>query len=148
MRIITPIVFFFLSFYAINSFAADPVAATGVEPLANTPDITSSLLKVTGGLLLVVIAILGSAWFYRRFGNVANISNDSLKVIGGLSMGQKERVVLMQVGDEQLLLGVSPGRIQTLHVLSKPIETTDVDVNEKNKFSSQLNAAIKQWKSS
>ena len=128
---------------------AGPVTAPVTETLHNTPDVTASLLKVIGGLLLVVLAIFGSAWFYRRYGNATSIHSDSLKVIGGVSMGQKERVVLMQVGDEQLLLGVSPGRIQTLHVLPKPIATQSTSSgNEKKKFSEQLSTAIKQWKSS
>jgi len=149
MKRLVGALFFLISLYSLSAIAADPVATPTTETLANSPDITSSLLKVTGGLLLVVVAILGSAWFYRRFGSMNSVNSDSLKVIGGLSMGQKERVVLMQVGEEQLLLGVSPGRIQTLHVLEKPIEVKPVNEAEKDsKFSSQLNTAIKQWKSS
>ncbi len=37
-------------------------------------------------------------------------------------MGSRERIVLLQVGEEQVLIGVSPGRINKLHVLNKPIE--------------------------
>ena len=138
--------FFLLCIVSSSAVGADSTAAATPETLAN-PDITSSLLKVTGGLLLVILAIFGSAWFYRRFGSFTSINHESLKVIGGVSMGQKERVVLMQVGEEQLLLGVSPGRIQTLHVLPKPIETKQLDQAQDNKFSNQLNSAIKQWKS-
>ncbi len=110
----------------------------------SSPDVTMSLLKVMGGLLLVIIAIFGSAWAYKRFGNMTPISNDALRVIGGVSMGQKERVVLLQVGEEQILLGVSPGRIQRLLVLEKNIEISTDSVSEKNTFSSQLNAALRQ----
>jgi flagellar protein FliO/FliZ len=129
----------------------DPVSAELVNKTASevsqSPDVTSSLLKVTGGLLLVILAILGSAWAYRRFGNMTPIANDALRVIGGVSMGAKERVVLMQVGEEQILLGVSPGRIQRLHVLEKNIDVGSEKTPENKSFSTQLNSALKQWKS-
>ena len=116
-------------------------------PMGESPDLTMSLLKVTGGLALVIVAILGFAWAYRRYGNLTPVSNDALRVIGGVSMGQKERVVLMQVGEEQILLGVSPGRIQRLHVLEKNIEINTNATPDKNTFSTQLNTAVNQWKS-
>ena len=126
--------------------SADLVEKT-TSQVVETPDITMSLLKVTGGLLLVIIAIFGSAWAYRRFGNMAQMSNDSLRIIGGVSLSTKERVVLMQVGEEQVLIGVSPGSIQRLHVLNKNIDVGQETVVPNKSFSSQLNTAIKQWKS-
>ncbi len=128
------------------AWAADNAVVANTPGMAD-PDITMSLLKVAGGLLLVILAILGSAWFYRRFGNVTNINHEALRIIGGVSMGQKEKVVLMQVGEEQLLLGVSPGRIQTLHVLPKPIETQSLPETGDKKFAVQLTEALKNRKS-
>ena len=40
-----------------------------------------------------------------------------VRVLGGVSMGPRERVVLLEAAGERLLVGVVPGRIQTLHVL-------------------------------
>jgi len=127
---------------------ADLVEKT-TSNVVTSPDVTMSLLKVTGGLLLVIVAIFGSAWAYRRYGNMSPVSNDALRVIGGVSMGQKERVVLMQVGEEQILLGVSPGRIQRLHVLEKNIDVNVDQINSRQtvkdkSFSSQLRAELKQ----
>lgn len=134
---------FCVIFLSSQPLYADLVQKSAPE-VADTTDLTVSLLKVVGGLLLVVLAILGSAWLYRRYGNLAPISNDALKVIGGVSMGQKERVVLMQVGEEQILLGVSPGRIQRLHVLQNNIEITAQDNSKDKAFSTQLNAMLKR----
>jgi len=135
-----------LSLLLCQSAFADLAQKTTTQ-VVESPDITMSLLKVTGGLLLVIIAILGSAWAYRRFGNLTPVASDDLRVIGGVSMGSKERIVLMQVGDEQILLGVSPGRIQRLHVLNKNIDVDTKQSTENKPFSSQLNLALKQWKS-
>ena len=62
------------------------------------------------------------AWFAKKMNRFHSAADGSLKVIGGLSMGSRERIVLLQVGEEQLLLGVSPGRISKLHVLGTPLE--------------------------
>lgn len=142
IRVLVPI----FSLFFCQSALAD-LAQKTTSQVVESPDITMSLLKVTGGLLLVILAILGSAWVYRRFGNLTPIANDDLRVIGGVSMGSKERVVLMQVGEEQILLGVSPGRIQCLHVLNKNIDIEAQQSEERQPFASQLNSALKQWKS-
>jgi flagellar protein FliO/FliZ len=51
-------------------------------------------------------------------------STDALGVISTLPLGQKERAVLVRVGKQQILLGVAPGRVTTLHVLSEPVDVT------------------------
>ena len=87
-----------------------------VDPLAGT-----NIIQMIGGLIFVLILVFAIAWLLRRVGGVSLTGGGALKVVGGMSMGSRDRVVLLQVGDEQLLLGVSPGRVQTLHVLEKPI---------------------------
>ena len=87
-------------------------AAVAAEPLS-----AGSLLQVTLGLAAVVITIFALAWFARRYGRFQASAGGALRVVGGLSVGPRERVVLLQVHDRQLVLGVAPGRVQTLHVL-------------------------------
>jgi flagellar protein FliO/FliZ len=74
-------------------------------------------------------------------GGFSVTGNGALKILGGLSMGSRERVVLMQVGEEQILIGVSPGRIQTLHVLDKPISVDDKK-NAESGFAERLSEAL------
>jgi flagellar biogenesis protein FliO len=45
----------------------------------------------------------------------------SIEIVADISLGQKERAVLVQVGEQQILLGVAPGRVNTLHVLAEPV---------------------------
>jgi flagellar protein FliO/FliZ len=90
------------------------------EPLAMT-----SLWQLTLGMLLVLALILAMAWLLKRSGRFQLAAGGSLRVLGGLSMGSRERVVLIQAGDTQLLLGVAPGRVQTLHVLDRPLQPKD-----------------------
>lgn len=94
--------------------AADQTIASGVD--------VSALVRLIVGLGVVIGAIVAVAWFLRRFGGVGHNAGGQLKILGGLAVGQRERVVLVQVGQQQLLIGVAPGRVQTLHVLEQPLE--------------------------
>jgi len=56
-------------------------------------------------------------WSMRKVNGLVVSNADKMRVVGGLTLGMREKVVLLQVGKKQLLLGVTPGRIDTLHVL-------------------------------
>lgn len=84
----------------------------------------SYLLQLVLGLIVVVLCIIALAWFAKKMNNFQSLTDDSLKIVSAINMGARERIVLLQVGEEQLLVGVSPGRINKLHVLDKPIEST------------------------
>lgn len=95
-------------------------AAKGGMP-ATGPNLAGNLLDMVLGLSVVVLMILAGAWFLRRFGRVQPGGPGVVRILGGMSLGPRERAVLVQVGETQLLLGVAPGRVQTLHVLDRPL---------------------------
>ncbi|MFE0501515.1 flagellar biosynthetic protein FliO [Lysobacter soli] len=73
-------------------------------------------------LILVVSLILGLGWLAKRmpgFGRVAG--GNGLRVVGSLSLGPRDRVVVVDVGGTQLLLGVGQNGMTTLHTLSEPL---------------------------
>lgn len=98
----------------LPAWAAEAPAQPGVD--------ASSLLRLIVGLVVVIGAIVVLGWMLRRVGGVSQQLGGQLKVLAGVSVGQRERVVLLQVGKQQLLIGVAPGRVQTLHVLDEPLE--------------------------
>lgn len=104
-----------------------------------------SLLQLVLSLFLVLAAIVSAAWLLRRFGRFQSSAGGALRIIGGLPVGARERVVLIQVGKTQLLLGVAPGRVQTLHVLEQPI-AADENVGARRApdgFADRLAAALR-----
>jgi len=104
-------------------------------------NMAGNLIQTTLGLLVVLLVIAAAAWAFKRFGNVHVGAQGRMKIIGGISLGTRERAVLLQVGDQQLVIGVSPGRVQTLHVLDKPVLAEESPVNTAS-FSSRLQTAI------
>ncbi|MCC5810636.1 MAG: flagellar biosynthetic protein FliO [Ectothiorhodospiraceae bacterium] len=104
---------------AANFLAAAPLLA---EETTRPGVDTTALLRVTIGLAVVLAVIVALGWLIKRLQGFSQPGTSQLRVLGGVSVGTKERVVLLQVGQQQLLLGVAPGRVQTLHVLDKPLE--------------------------
>jgi flagellar protein FliO/FliZ len=82
---------------------------------------TGNLVQVTLSLLLVLGAVFVAAWVARRLRGLGRFGTGAITVISEVGLGPKERAVLVQVGGKQLLLGVAPGRVSTLHVLDEPL---------------------------
>jgi flagellar protein FliO/FliZ len=108
---------------AAAAAGAQPAKApfTALSP-SQDPMAMASLWQLTLGMLVVLGLILAIAWLLKRSGRFQMAAGGGLRVLGGLSMGSRERVVLIQAGETQLLLGVAPGRVQTLHVLDRPLQ--------------------------
>jgi flagellar protein FliO/FliZ len=98
------------SLYAADS--AHKQLGVSVSPLG-----ADSLLSTVGGLLLVLAIIVGGAWLFKRYGQMPMGGKGMVRVIGGASVGTRERVVVVEVENQRLLLGVAPGQVRTLHIL-------------------------------
>jgi flagellar protein FliO/FliZ len=80
------------------------------------------LAQVTLALLLVLVAVFAVAWLVKRMRGFGNRVGNAVDVLADIPLGQKERAVLLKVGETQILVGVAPGRVNTLHVLPVPLE--------------------------
>jgi flagellar protein FliO/FliZ len=107
---------------AVAADPSRPFASPAVVDTATPPGV-GSLGQVTLSLALVLALIFATAWVARRMRGLNRASTDAMDVISTLPLGQKERAVLVRVG-KQILLGVAPGRVTTLHVLSEPVDVT------------------------
>ena len=97
-----------------------PFAAPGATP-HDAVSGAASLGQVTVALLLVLAAVFAAAWVVRRVRGFGKFGSPAISVLAEVGLGPKERAVLVQVGNKQLLLGVAPGRVSTLHVLDEPV---------------------------
>lgn len=88
---------------------APPVAAVSA----------SGMLQMLGGLLLVLAVIGAAGWLLRRFAAHPGAAAGAIKVIAGAAVGQRERVVLVEIGGTWLVLGVAPGQVRALHSMPK-----------------------------
>ncbi|WP_154124428.1 flagellar biosynthetic protein FliO [Grimontia hollisae] len=107
---------------------------------AAAPD-GQDLATTLGALVLVIGVIFGLAWVLKRM-QVPSLmgAKAGLKVVSQLPLGQKERVVVLDVNGEQVLVGVTPQQITLLKTLNNPIEESE----PAKSFSSQLNQILKK----
>jgi flagellar biosynthetic protein FliO len=90
-------------------------------------------------LLAIVALIMMLAWVFKRTGLTPGLGNQVIKVVSAIPIGQKEKIALIEVGNQQLLIGVTPGNIQKLLILDTPIKVDDKNNNSSNSlFSAQL----------
>ncbi|MGB5329488.1 MAG: flagellar biosynthetic protein FliO [Gammaproteobacteria bacterium] len=109
-----------------------PLETVPLEPLSSP-----YLLKLTGGLLLVVLVIFLLAWVVKKFNLNQQSQNGLIRIIAGLSIGTRDRIVLLQVGEEQILLGLTPGHIEKLHTLAVPLDAPG-EPHETSSFATRL----------
>jgi flagellar protein FliO/FliZ len=117
-------------------------AAARAQPSGADPMAMANLVQLTLGMLAVLLLLGGLAWLLRRSGRFTSGVHGALQILGGVSMGARERIVLLQVGKQQLLVGVAPGRIQTLHVLAEPIEAAGTGTHPRAGFAQALDMAL------
>ena len=98
------------------------------------------------GLLIVLSVFFLCVWGVRKLNGLTVSGAEKIRVVGGLSLGLREKVMVLQVGKKQLVLGVTPGRIETLHVLEGDdclIKETTVATTAETGFAQVVLEAIK-----
>ncbi|QLA68078.1 flagellar biosynthetic protein FliO [Enterobacter pasteurii] len=101
----------------------------------------SVFINVGGALVLVLLLIALLAWFFRRSGITPRVARGSvnLSVKSSLSLGQRERVMLVEIDDKWLLLGVTPQAISCLTTMErKAFDKDDVPEEIHGNFSAKL----------
>lgn len=89
---------------------------------------SGGVMQIILSLALVLAAIVAVAWLMKRLNLQQQGSANLLKVISGVAVGPRERVVLVEVNDTWLVVGVAPGQVRALHTLPKgsvPATLTD-----------------------
>lgn len=108
---------------AVNNaakIASSVGAGTAVPALG-----VGAVLQTIVGLLVVIGLVFACAWLARRFGLQPANRGGLVKTIGGASLGGKERVAVVEIGDTWLVLGTAPGNVRLLHTM--PAGSTAAD---------------------
>ncbi|MDP3539399.1 MAG: flagellar biosynthetic protein FliO [Azonexus sp.] len=99
--------FLFFPFAAIATETATPAVSAG------------TYVQTALALSLIVGLLIGMAWLARKISGGKGFGQGGIKIVGGVTLGPRERIVLIEVGDEWLVVGIVPGQIRTLHRLEK-----------------------------
>lgn len=101
-----------LSFSSSLACAEDAAIRQSAR-MVTTADVTQWLLALLAVLSIFAVVV----WLLRKTGGFSPTGKSQLALVGGLSLGMRERLVLVKVGEKQILLGVTPGRIDNLMTL-------------------------------
>lgn len=93
-------------------------------------------------LLLIVGAIMALAWLLNRLQGGRSNNGGLINVIASRALGAKERLLLVEVGERQIVLGVTASQISTLHVLDEPVSVESSAFEQAN-FGERLRKALK-----
>jgi flagellar protein FliO/FliZ len=114
-----------------------PAAAAPVPPAASTPApapapapvaavqplgagaAAGSLLQTIFALCLVLGLLALLAWFMKRYGPKAQAGSAHVKLVGALNLGGRERIMVVEVGEQWIVVGASPGRVNALATMPR-----------------------------
>lgn len=116
-------------------FLAPVLGATppAPAPLPASPVSIGGVLQVLFGLAVVLGTVAASAWLLKRLAPGQVSAGGAIRLVGGIAVGPKERVVVVEVGDTWLVVGVAPGQVNALHNMPKlvfPAEAGHVATGE------------------
>ena len=112
--------------YIIPKMAiAEALAKQGADLASvDSPMSLSYVAQILISFLVVIGFIFFMAWLMRRSGRFGYGSGQVIKIISSMSLGMREKILVIEVGGANIVVGVAPGQIRTLHVLDGDAELT------------------------
>ncbi|NOS94865.1 MAG: flagellar biosynthetic protein FliO [Methylotenera sp.] len=104
MKILLKFLAFVVSASASSLWAAEAVAPTP----------TSGILKMLFGLVVVLAVMALVTWALKRMMPGIGGQQSAVRIVGGVSVGSRERIVVLEVAGRWLVVGVAPGRVNAI----------------------------------
>jgi flagellar protein FliO/FliZ len=96
-----------ISVMACIGYQPNALAATGLSP-------TGGILKMLLGLVVVLAVMALISWGVKRLMPGVAGQNSAARIVGGVSVGSRERVVVLEIADRWIVVGVAPGQISAI----------------------------------
>lgn len=113
----------------------------GVAGAAETASISAagSAVQVTFGLIVVLGIMMLIAWLFKRYAPGIGQNSSVARIVGGVSVGNRERVLVIEVADRWLVVGVSPSQVTSIANL----EAGKVSTEQLNQHSAAIHPFAK-----
>lgn len=134
-RVLAACVVLFCAVWPWASTYAQESGTPAISPIA-------TLGKLAIALCFVLVVFWAFAKLMKRLQVGQSGATNGLRLVGALTLGPRERVVVVQAGSQQILIGVTATQINTLHVLDEHLSTGDVP--EVSEFKQKLSAALQR----
>ncbi len=113
---------------------ASVAQAAEVGAVGTAPDLGSSALQMVLGLVVVLALLLGALWLLKRISEPRGPVAGLMRVVAGVAVGSRERVVILELGNSWLVLGVAPGQVTTLAEIPRQEVPTSVEKQTEKDF--------------
>ena len=132
-------------FWSVLAMTAEQSSSSLAAKTLTTPPLSrGALLETLFGLFIVLACIAFLAWLLRRTGRFQTTANGEMKIITSLALGPRERAILLQVGEQQILVGVTSQNVQTLHILETSLNTSTIKSQSNTSFSEKFQQIMQQ----
>lgn len=127
---------------AAENVASAPAVAAATS---SAPSATGSVFTMLFGLIAVLALMAAIAWLFKRSGLTPGGGGNAVaKIIGGVSVGSRERVMVIEVADQWIVVGVAPGRVNTLATMPRQEHTPAAGPAAAGNFSAWLKQTIEK----
>jgi flagellar protein FliO/FliZ len=113
-----------LLWLVVSANAAAATAAATQQTTASATTTAGSFFQVLLGLIVVLALMAAAAWTLKKFGVSKLAGNAPVKIVGGVSVGNRERVVVVEVADQWIVVGVAPGQVNALSTMPRQESAT------------------------
>lgn len=115
-------------FTMLSVLVAMPAAAAdAVEPAMSVTN--PNWLSLAGNLLLVVAFVIALGWLLRRSTMSSASRTSAIRVLAAHSLGARDRLLVVEIADQQLVIGQTSQGLNTLHVPAKPLVLADSGID-------------------
>lgn len=130
-------------FIAVACMAAATTSAHAAEQPGNAA--AGSLFQVLLGLAVVLVLMAAAAWALKRFGAARPVGAANIRIVGGVSVGGRERVLVIEAADQWIVVGVAPGRVNALATMPRQESTAPLaDTPGAKNFSAWLKQTVEK----
>jgi flagellar protein FliO/FliZ len=104
---------------ALFVFCLDAAVAAAPPAGGGSALSAGSVVQVVVGLAVVLALVGAAAWLLKRYSGLRGTGSGLIRIVGGAAVGQRERIVLVEIGGTWLLVGVAPGQVRALHTMPR-----------------------------
>lgn len=130
----------------VKGLVLSSLAFFSSSALAVAPGSQLDWATTFGSLLFVIVFILFLAWLLKRMRLPSLVNQQGLNVVRQIPVGTRERIMIVQAGEEQFLVGVTPQSIQLISKLDKPLSQEELNKSAlaTSPFANQLSQLLKK----
>jgi flagellar protein FliO/FliZ len=122
--------------------ASATAPATSASPMAGPS--AGNLMQTIFALLFVLALLAVLAWILKRYGPKAHGGNANIHLVGALNLGGRERIIVVEVGDQWIVVGASPGRVNALATMPKQQAAASATLHPQQPAASSFGEWLKQ----